>query len=55
MKNGWRIKKTILIVDDVEMNCKMLSVILSEKYHTLEADNGKQQWKSWRKHRNRFP
>ena len=34
-------KKTILIVDDVEMNCKMLSVILSEKYHTLEADNGK--------------
>lgn len=35
------LKKTIVIVDDVAMNCKILSVILSEKYKTLEADNGK--------------
>lgn len=33
-------KKTILVVDDVELNRKILSVILQDKYNILEADNG---------------
>lgn len=33
-------KGTILIVDDVELNRKMLSLILSDNYNILEADNG---------------
>lgn len=33
-------KKTILVVDDVEINRKILTVILQDKYQVLEADNG---------------
>ncbi len=33
-------KRTILIVDDVEMNRKILSVILADNYNIIEADNG---------------
>lgn len=33
-------KKTILVVDDSQINRKILSVILSEKYYVIEADNG---------------
>lgn len=34
-------KKTILVVDDMEVNRKILSVILEDKYQVIEADNGK--------------
>lgn len=33
-------KRTVLVVDDVEMNRKMLSVILADDYNIIEADNG---------------
>lgn len=33
-------KKTILIVDDTELNREMLSLILQENYNTIEAGNG---------------
>lgn len=33
-------KKSILIVDDMELNRKILSVILESRYHILEAENG---------------
>ena len=33
-------KKTILVVDDEEVNRKILSLILSDTYEILEADNG---------------
>lgn len=35
-------KKTILIVDDVVVNRKILDVILRDQYHILEAANGKE-------------
>lgn len=37
---GTENKKTILVVDDMEVNRKILSVILEDKYHIIEADNG---------------
>ena len=33
-------KRTILIVDDVPLNRTMLRLILEDRYHVLEADNG---------------
>lgn len=33
-------KKTILIVDDMELNRGVLALSLNEKYNTLEAENG---------------
>lgn len=33
-------KKKVLVVDDIEMNRKILSVILSDQYEILEAENG---------------
>lgn len=36
------IKKTILIVDDSEMNRSLLTDMLSDKYEIIEAENGKE-------------
>lgn len=33
-------KKTILIIDDMELNRQILAMSLSEKYNTVEAENG---------------
>lgn len=37
-------KKTVLIVDDMELNRKMLGSIIGEKYDIIEASNGKRAW-----------
>ena len=40
-KNGiFEVKKTILIVDDEEINRSILSAILGDDFHVLEADDG---------------
>ena len=33
-------KRTVLIVEDVEMNREILCALLEDEYHTLEAENG---------------
>lgn len=37
-------RKTILIVDDQELNRNILSMILKDQYHIIEAVNGKVAW-----------
>lgn len=34
------VKKTILIIDDMELNRGVLAISLNEKYNTIEAENG---------------
>lgn len=35
-----RKQKTVMVVEDIEINRKVLCFILSEKYNVIEADNG---------------
>ena len=45
-------KKTILIVDDMELNREILSLILQENYNTIEASNGLEAMEILEKNRN---
>lgn len=47
-------KKTILIVDDVVVNRKILDVILRDEYRILEAANGKEALDIFRKEQGKI-
>ena len=47
-------RRTLLIVDDVESNRKMLKVILDSDYDILEAANGAEALDVMRKHGDRI-
>ncbi len=47
-------KRTILIVEDNEINRMMLSELLSSEYMVLEAENANRRLMSWSEKRMRF-
>ena len=48
------LRKKILIVEDNEFNRALLVEILSSQYETLEAENGKSAWRSWKERKKRY-
>ena len=49
-----KLKKTILIVEDNDLNRAILSEILSEEYEVLEAENGRQALEILGEHKDRI-
>ncbi|MGN0963452.1 MAG: PleD family two-component system response regulator, partial [Clostridia bacterium] len=49
-----KLKKTILIVEDNDLNRAILSEILSEEYEVLEAENGSMALEILGEHKDRI-
>ena len=48
------IYKTILVVEDNEINRTMLNTILADQYQVLEAENGEEALPCWNSTRMRY-